>query len=126
MVDAVLNVQVNGKSRDIKMSYGLLNELSVTIGSVDALGNMPQDHELRKKVLEAILADRSPGGRVTLKVDIEDIDIDLDDIAKLIGWASEHLIDFFLKSAEKIKGTFLTHEERLTKLMTSSATGLNS
>lgn len=116
-----ITLDVNGKSREVFMSMGLLNELCKNIGDVENIGNVVVDDGLREKVIVALLAERSKSGKVVQKFEIDDLDLDPDEVIALVAWATEWVVDFFMKSAEAAKRVMVKNQERLTSLMSSSA-----
>lgn len=122
-MDRTLTLEVNGKSRDLFMSFGLLNELIRLIGEVERVSLAPVDHDLRNSLLKAVFAERSKAGRVTQEVDLDDLDIDPMDVPKVLAWVTHWVIDFFIQSGEAVKGVFVATQDRV-KSLTSLPTGI--
>lgn len=120
-LDRTFSIEVNGKAREVFMSMGLLNELCKLIGDVENIGNVVVDDNLRETVIVALLAERSKTGKVAQRFDIEDLDVDPDQVIALVGWATEWVVDFFMKSAEAAKRVMFKNQGRLNSLMSSPA-----
>lgn len=120
-LNRTLTVEVNGKSRDLFMSFGLLNELATMFGDVDRLTELPTNHELRTEMLKAVLAERTKSGKVTVAADLDDIDIDPQDIPKILAWAADWVVDFFIRSGEAVKSVFVRNSDRVKSLMSSES-----
>ena len=105
MVDnSTLTVKIDGEDRDLFMSYGLLTALSKKLPTADAVGAIPHDPELRDVTLLVALAERSKTGKITKALDsIEDIDISMEDVERVLDWVMEHLTGFFVRGLEKSK-----------------------
>lgn len=116
-----LTLEINGKSRDLFMSFGLLNELATMFGDVDRLTELPTNHELRTEMLKAILAERTKSGKITQAVDLDDIDIDPQDVPKILAWAADWVVDFFIRSGEAVKSVFVKNTDRVKSLMSSES-----
>jgi hypothetical protein len=114
-----LTVKVNGADREIFMSFGLLNVLSRHVGGVENVGTIALDHELRDTVLTEMLSERSKAGKLLNKIDMEDVDIEVDDVLKLLEWATEHVLNFFVNSLGTAKRLADQQAEKLASLMPS-------
>jgi hypothetical protein len=115
-----LNIKQDGEDREIFMSYGLLNALSIVVGSPELVPSMSLDDELRDVVLKALLAERKVTGKIVKKVDdIEDIEISIDDVERLLDWAGEHLMGFFVRRLVKSAKHVENHKGLLEDLKSS-------
>lgn len=98
-----ITIAFEGADRDLLMSYGLLNELAKIVGSPEIAPSISIDERLREEVLGACLATRKPSGKVTKKVeDLDDLDLSIDDVERLLDWATEHVLSFFVRSLGKM------------------------
>lgn len=120
-LNRTFSLEVNGKAREVFMSMGLLNELCKLIGDVENIGNVVVDDALREGVMVSLLAERSKSGKISQKFDIDELDVDPDQVIALVGWATEWVVDFFMKSAEAAKRVMVKNQERLNSLMSSPA-----
>ncbi len=104
--DKTFILKVGGEDREVFASFGLVNELIKIVGDPDRLATLALDHELRDKLVVALLAERKPSGRVIKAVEIDDIDVAPDDVIYLLDWATEHVLHFFVsvmtKSADRL------------------------
>lgn len=94
-------ITVNGETRQIKMTYGLLNTLIRLIGDVDNVVQIGLVNEVRDAALTVLLSVRGPDGTVITEINPAFIDADPAEIADLLFWSQEHLMDFFLKTAKQ-------------------------
>lgn len=98
-----LSITFEGTSRELFMSYGLLNELTGIVSSPEIVPQISLYKELREEVLGACLAERKPSGKVTKKIDdMDDIDMSIEDVEAVIDWASEAILSFFVRSLGKM------------------------
>ncbi|MBD9544258.1 hypothetical protein IB276_32965 [Ensifer sp. ENS04] len=98
-----LSIIYEGNDRELLMSYGLLNELAKIVGSPEVAPSISIDESLRADVLAACLAERKPSGKVVKPVaDMDDLDISIDDIEKILDWATEAVLNFFVRSLGKM------------------------
>lgn len=102
-----ITVTANGAEREIKMTYGLLNELVSMVGDIEEIAKFYVDETLRNKALVSVLSERSNTGKITAKADMEEIDIEIEDIDQLLSWVAAHVTGFFIRSltnlADKMK-----------------------
>ena len=102
-----ITVTLNGVEREVKMSYGLLNELISMVSDIEEIAKFYVDETLRNKALVAVLSERTPAGKITAAVQMDETDIDIEDIDKLLSWVAAHVTGFFIRSltnlADKMK-----------------------
>jgi hypothetical protein len=121
-----LTITQDGKERELFMSYGLLNVLSIAVGSPELVPAMSLDDELRTEVLKAVLAERKVTGKVVQAIaDLEEIEISIDDVEAVLDWAGEHLMGFFMRRLAKSAKHVENHKSLLEGLK-SSMDGLRS
>ena len=117
-----LSIKVNGEDREIFMSYGLLNALTVIVGSAEVAPMIAINAELREDVLKAVLAERKATGKIIKEVpDIEDVDISIEDVEKLLDWVTENVMSFFVRSLGKMVQRVEQNKETLEGLKSSVA-----
>ena len=102
------------------MSYGLVRSLSKILPSLDHIPALMLNDELRDKVLVALLSDRSNTGKVTKEADLDESDIAVEEVERVIAWAQEHLLDFFLRSAKNAQTLLGRQEKELTPSLTGT------
>ena len=115
------SIKINGKERDVKMSFGLLNILCQKVGDLDGAATIAMDQSLREGVLIELLSDRDTRGRISEEFDLFTADMNPDDVVALLDWAGEHVLDFFLKGLERAKKLQERNMPRLKALMPSQA-----
>jgi hypothetical protein len=121
MANDIFIIKINGKEQDIKMSFGLLNNLCRLVGDIDNAASMAIDPVLRDTVLIELLSDRDARGKITERLDLDLLDADADKIGELIDWAGGHVFDFFLKGLERTKALQDRHLDRIKALIPSQA-----
>lgn len=102
-----ITIRVDGEDREIFMSYGLVNLLAGVAGDPDAAGRFVIDQDMREQVMRILLSERNKAGKLTGEPleNIEDVELSIADARRLLAWASEHTIDFFLDSVLDMKET---------------------
>jgi len=115
-----LTVSINGEDRELFMSYGLLNELSRILGSIESIADAAMDPVVRDEVLIACLSERSKTGKLINRVDIDDLGFSVDTAGAIIEWASEHVLDFFMKRVESANRLAEKQAARIKGLTPSS------
>lgn len=118
-MDKFIDVTVNGEIRELKMTYGLVNELARVIGDIDAIPMIGIEADLRDEVMKVLLAKRDSRGNVKETPDLFNLDIEIDQVQELLSWVGEHVLDFFLISLERGKELGKKNEDRL-KALTST------
>lgn len=97
-----ITVTLNGKERELFMSFGLLNNLTRIVDDPTRVPAIRTDSELRDAVLSAALAERKTSGKIEKEVDIDDIDITIDDVERTLDWVMEHVMGFFVRALKKV------------------------
>lgn len=107
-----ITVVIDGKEREILMSFGLRQALAKLVGDPSRLGGA--DLELEEKVLLATVALRSPSGKIQHGYDsIEDLEISIEDAERLSDWALKHVLDFFVTRVTKTFERMKAQDARL-------------
>jgi len=117
MANDIFTIKVDGKERDIKMTFGLLNNLCRKVGDIDGAATIMMNVDLRDGVLIELLSDRDKNGRITEPLDLNTLNVDMDAVVDLVDWTQEHVLDFFLKGLEKAKGLQDRNLHRIKALM---------
>lgn len=123
MSESNFEIEVNGEKKDIKMSFGLLNELCGMCGDVEDALLFGMNTELREEVLRLMLSSRDEQGRIKENINLNTLEVDPDAINELLDWAGGHVLDFFLKAAERAKTASLARKDRMEALQQSSSGG---
>ena len=118
----IFTIKIDGKERDIKMSFGLLNTICKLVGDLDGATQLMIDQTLQQAVLVELLSDRDAKGKITGEVSLDEIDVDPSDVLDLLAWAGNHTLDFFLTGLERAKGLQDQHMPRV-KALTPSPSG---
>lgn len=113
---ARLKLTVNGEKRELFMSFGLLNEICRGVGDMQAAIQIPIDSQLRDYALLAVLSDRDAEGEVKVAANLRLLDISLDEVEDLLAWVSEHCVDFFLRTMERVVNAQKANEDRFNAL----------
>lgn len=125
-ISSTISVKVDGKDREIFMSYGLITTLTKIVKSPEEVAQIFVTEEVRLSVLLELLATRKVSGKITHPVkDIDDVDISIDDVMLILGWAGDHLMSFFVKSLRATISVTENHTPDLVAL-NSSLTGLQN
>lgn len=120
-MDDIIQIKVGEQTKEIKMSFGLLNELAKKVGDIDAVPMLNIDPDLREGILTSVLSERDGRGNITEPVNLFQLDMDPEDAILLVEWVGAHILDFFLKSLEKTKTLMEDQEERIKALMPTSS-----
>jgi len=120
MADDIFNINVNGKELDIKMTFGLLNNLCRKVGDIEAAAVIALDTNLRDAILVELLSDRNDKGKIVNPIDLDSLQVEPDAIIDLIDWAGTHVLDFFLKGLERTKKLQELNTSRIKALIPTS------
>jgi len=102
-----LTVTLNGEKHTLLMTYGLLNSLATQVSDVEDVTNLGFSAESRTATLIAVLTRKGKTGCFD-EVDLDVIE-EIDEIDKVLDWASDHVFNFFMRRLRKA-------QEGLTKL----------
>ncbi len=116
---ATITVTVDDQSRDIFMSFGLLNELTSVIDDPQRIASIPLNNDVRNQVLSMVLADRKKSGKLIAEIDLSETDISISDVEILIDWVQGHLLDFFVRSLKRVMALTKNHEAEVASLASS-------
>lgn len=113
-------MRVGENSRDIKMTFGLLNELVRTVGDIEAVAEISFNTDLRDEVLSQVFSERNKDGRIEEKVTLFNLDVDPDEVVGLLEWVGSHVTDFLLKQMVRTKSLMEKHQPAMMALMPTS------
>ena len=116
-----IEVKINGETRDIKMTFGMLNNLCQIVGEVDNVPALHVDAYTRGRVMVELLSERDSRGKIRSEAELDSTDISIEDAEALLNWAGDHVLDFFLKALERTKAMQDKHMPRVKALMPSPA-----
>lgn len=114
-----ITVEVDGEARELLMTFGILNAVAKTVGSIDNLGAITLDDNIREMTIRLCLLTKEKGKPPVIP-DFADLDISPADANAILIWATDHVIDFFLQSLEATKVVTDKYQGRLDALMRSS------
>ena len=113
-----ITVTINDEEKELKMTFGLLNELSRRMGDVDALPELAVNAELRESVILACVVERDKRGKFKdAEATLYDYDLSMEDSLRLLDWVGEHVADFFLKSMSSTKALIEKRQDQFQSLM---------
>ena len=105
-----ITVNLDGKDKQVLMSFGLLNVLMTYVQNpMDVLG-LPLDAELTQTLISECLAERNHEGVLTSYPNL--FTLDPDDGERIVIWVVDHLSYFFVQ-------TLSQQPERLKALATA-------
>ena len=105
-----------GETKEIHMSYGLLDVLCRTVGEMDGAALLALDNDIRAQMIIEILSERDEKGSVTTPISPFSIKFPLEQVSEMLGWAQEHIFDFFVKAATKSRAVGEQHRKALEAL----------
>lgn len=115
-----LSITFEGNDRDLLMSYGLLNELTKIVGSPEIAPQITVNHALREEILKAVLAERKPSGKIVKAIeDADDLDLSVEDAERVLDWATEAVLSFFVRSLDKMVRQAAENKDSLEALKSS-------
>lgn len=114
-------IKIDGKERDIKMTFGLLNALCRAVGDIDGAAQVTLDQSLREGILIELLSERDKAGKIQEPINLAELDVEINDMVSLLDWAGNHVMDFFLTGLERAKALQDRNMGRLKALMPSPA-----
>jgi len=123
------DLTISGERQTIAMTYGLFNEIMRVIPEPGKIQDLVvTDPYLRDYVVRRMLTGNKRVERDEDLVDPFELDLDIDELDDLVAWVAEHVLHFFMKSAEKtakIGERYQPVVERLTQLNQSQAGSQN-
>lgn len=105
------------------MSYGLLNRLTLMIGGPEQLESVYLDSELQMAVLCNLLGTYDAEKQTFTPAQPDSLPLSVEEIPALLGWISEHVLDFFVQSlttAQELENRFKPRLEAFRSSPTGS------
>jgi hypothetical protein len=98
---------LSGETKELFMSYGLLKSLCGFVGGLERLDVIFMTTEGFDGILYTVFGPRDARGRL---IDDEEFSTDTLDVApaeleRIVGWAQEHVVAFFLGRAKQLAKT---------------------
>lgn len=105
------------------MSYGLLNRLTLLIGGPEQLESVYLDPDLQMTVLCNLLGHYDAEKQTFTPAQPDALPLSIEEIPALLGWISEHVLDFFVQSlttAQELESRFKPRLEAFKSSQTGS------
>jgi hypothetical protein len=112
-----IDLTYNGRTKEVFMSFGLLNEISRAVGDVEQIGMISVDPDMRETVLKILLSERDEEGNIVKNFNMITAKITMDEVNRLIEWVADNVFDFFLKALGGAKRLQQKNEPRVLALM---------
>jgi hypothetical protein len=109
-------MRVGENTRDLKMTFGLLNELVQTVGDIEAVAEISFNSDLRNEILSQVFSERNKDGRIEEKVTLFNLDVDPDEVVGLLEWVGSHVTSFLLKQMMQTKSLMEKHRPTMMAL----------
>lgn len=120
------DIRIDGEVKEIKMSYGLFNEIMMVVPSPEEIGELLMTNQgLRDYIIRRMITGNK---RVTKDEDLIDpfeMDLNLEDVSQMVQWVGDHVLYFFMTNAEKTKGLAEKYQETITQLAQSKSGAAN-
>ncbi|TPL42617.1 MULTISPECIES: hypothetical protein [unclassified Mesorhizobium] len=98
-----IEITQDGETREIFMSFGLLNEVTTLMGEPATAASVYFAPKLREQVLLAALHKRTKTGKVEAPIgSLDDVEISMSDMEALLAWEVDHAIGFFTRSMDRV------------------------
>lgn len=94
-------VTLDDTPQEVFMTFGLLNAITRHVGNPDNVGLITISSDLKELVLTEMLSERNANGVITKERSYGDVKISLEDCERLLDFAADHALDFFLRALEK-------------------------
>lgn len=115
-----LSVTVNGTDYTLFMSYSVLNRLTRLAGNLEDFNGMFVDPEVQEQVVfECVKRKCKPADAKMADLSLEDFEIGVEDADKIVTWAGDHVVDFFLKAFNNAQNASKRMEPLAQNLMSS-------
>jgi hypothetical protein len=115
-------LRVNDQPTVIKMTYGLFNEIMQVVPSPENIGQLfITDAGLRDYVIRRMLTGNKRVMEEKDLVDPFEIDLDITELDDLVNWVGDHILYFFMSTAEKTAKLGKKYEATLTQLNQSNS-----
>lgn len=114
-----IDVTIDGELITIPMSYGLFQDLTKVVPSPEQIEDLLlKDPYLRDYVIRRVLTGNKPVKQEEDLVDPFEVDVSLEDCDEIIAWVMEHVLHFFMNSAQKsveMMGKYKSRADALTQ-----------
>ncbi|WP_238277413.1 MULTISPECIES: hypothetical protein [Methylobacterium] len=119
------------ESRELFMSFGLLNEISALVGGVEGVPNLSFDPQTALTALEIVLAPRDERGAVLSASEAGSDAISVHHIQpevaeQILDWIGAHALDFFVRRFDKSATLLASNAAKLQAVASSLTSSGNS
>lgn len=124
-----IDLTIDGKTREVLMSYTLLNQLVKIVGDFSKIGNIIVDHDIRDQFLTVMIQERDERGRVSEEnfVSLDNAGLSVEDANAALKFGTEHVADFFVEQLRSQMETGQKHSELMEQIATAlGLSGLGS
>lgn len=116
-VNPNMTVKRGDSAHTIFMSFALLNRLTRHLGNLDELPLLSINPELQETIILEVFTVRDKSGNPTdVPSNLEEIDVSLDDMDKVLNFVGDHIANFFTRSAENAAKRMKKIHEKVTAL----------
>lgn len=124
-----IDLTIDGKTREVLMSYTLLNQLVKIVGDFSKIGNIIVDHDIRDQFLTVMIQERDERGRVSEEnfISLDNAGLSVEDANAALKFGTEHVADFFVEQLRSQMETGQKHSELMEQIATAlGLSGLGS
>lgn len=115
-------MKLNGENHTIKMTYGLFNEIMNVVPSPEEIGELLITNAgLRDFIIRRMLTGNKRVLEETDMIDPFEMDVDIRDLNQLVVWVGDHILYFFMTSAEKTQQLATKYQETIAQLAPSKS-----
>lgn len=92
-----LKITVGSKEQELFMPYALLSDLSSIVEADEEAMEGSPSKEKRDEIITKCLTKRGRAGFIEGEFDLYELDISGEDFERVIDWAMEHILSFFIR-----------------------------
>lgn len=119
-------LRLNGEPHVVKMTYGLFNEIMIVVPNPDDIGELLITNAgLRDYIIRRMLTGSKRVTEDSDLIDPFDMDVDITELNKLVMWVGDHILYFFMTSAEKTAELAQKYQATITQLAQSKTGAAN-
>lgn len=123
-------LNINGKPREVFMSFGLLRTLSnLTGNNVENAPLLQFNDEMNTQALCELLSVRNSSGRVMEPLseeDLNELNVEINDMVDIVDWAIQHVLNFFIRKSQKLGATMKKVQPIFEKMEAEQEQALSS
>lgn len=112
-----ITVTVNGQSTEFFMSFGLLKRLATLFSDVTFL-DVSTNPSVHEALMQEVLRKVKPNVEAE-EFDVDDYGVSIEDVEKIVDWATEHVVDFLARRAQSLKDLSVRKKDQMSILMPS-------